>query len=155
MVCCWSGKPPTLQNEATQRLSSCCRSLPSPSQRIYKYKVEGQIHELWRLGWSGGLMSTNTMCGFGYRVMAGRLAEGARCTARVTQHPQWCFHIFERGLLVAILSPKTLDLNSKTQIQYKHGIFVICRNNLNGFWDFYHSTNMSAGSPKVRVHLHP
>jgi hypothetical protein len=60
--------------------------LSVPSQRIYKYKVEGQIHELWRLGWSGGLMSTNKMCGFGYKLMVGMLAEGARCTARVTQH---------------------------------------------------------------------
>jgi hypothetical protein len=30
-----------------------------------------------------------------------------------------------------------------------HGIFVIFRNNLNGFGDFYNGTNMGAGSPKV------
>ncbi len=38
-----------------------------------------------------------------------------------------------------------LDLNSETlKFQSKHGIFVQFRNNLNGFWDFYHGTNVGA-----------
>jgi len=31
--------------------------------------------------------------------------------AQVKQHPHWYLHLFELGLLVAILSPKMLDLN--------------------------------------------
>lgn len=30
-----------------------------------------------------------------------------------------------------------------------HGIFVICTNNLNAFWDIHHNTNMGAISPKA------
>ncbi len=33
-----------------------------------------------------------------------------------------------------------------------HGIFVIFINNSNEYWDFYHGTNVSIGSPKT-VHL--
>jgi hypothetical protein len=33
----------------------------------------------------------------------------------------------------------------------KHGIFVIFRNNLNGFWDFCHVTTVGHGSPKVCI----
>jgi hypothetical protein len=38
-----------------------------------------------------------------------------------------------------------LDLNSDTLILSEYGIFVILRNYLNGFWDFYHGTNVGAG----------
>jgi hypothetical protein len=33
------------------------------------------------------------------------------------------------------------------------GRFVIFRNNLNGFWDFYHGINMVAGSPKALTRM--
>ncbi len=33
-----------------------------------------------------------------------------------------------------------LDLNSETLISSELGMFVIFRNSLNGFWDFYHGT---------------
>jgi hypothetical protein len=38
-----------------------------------------------------------------------------------------------------------LNLNSDTLIWSKQRTFVIFRNNLNGFWDFYHGV----GSPKA------
>ncbi len=47
------------------------------------------------------------------------------------------------------IKPKRLDLNSKTLIYSKHGIFVTFKNNRNGYWDFYHGLNMGAGLPKV------
>ncbi len=51
--------------------------------------------------------------------------------------------------LISHIKLKMLDLGSETMIQSEHEIFVIFRNNLNGFWGFYHCTNVSAGSPKV------
>jgi hypothetical protein len=49
-----------------------------------------------------------------------------------------------------------LDLNSEMASGYlKHGIFVICRNKLNGFRDlFYHGTNVGAGScPRQDINM--
>jgi hypothetical protein len=51
---------------------------------------------------------------------------------------------------VAISSPKK-DLNSEALILSKPWMFVMFRNELNGLWDFYHGTNMGAGSPKAIV----
>ncbi len=51
--------------------------------------------------------------------------------------------------LIGHIKPKMLDLGSETMIQSEHGIFVIFINNLNGFWGFYHCTNVGAGSSKV------
>jgi hypothetical protein len=50
---------------------------------------------------------------------------------------------------MAILSPKTAKLNSKTLIWSKHGIFAVIVNNLNGFWDFHPDINLGVGSPKA------
>jgi hypothetical protein len=33
-------------------------------------------------------------------------------------------------------------------------MFAIFRNNLNEIWDFYHGTNMAAGSPKAVMGTH-
>jgi hypothetical protein len=41
------------------------------------------------------------------------------------------------------------DLNSETLIYSLRGILVVLKNNLNGFWDFYHVTKVGACSPKV------
>ncbi len=38
---------------------------------------------------------------------------------------------------------------AETLIQSLPGMFVIFRNNLNGFLDFYHGTNVDAGEPKA------
>ncbi len=42
-----------------------------------------------------------------------------------------------------ILSPKTVRFQIGDP---KHGMFIIFRNKLNGFWVFYYGTNLSAGS---------
>jgi len=42
-----------------------------------------------------------------------------------------------------------LDLNSNTLIQFKHGLILKFKNNLNGFWDVYHVTNIGASSTKA------
>ncbi len=42
-----------------------------------------------------------------------------------------------------------LDLNSETPDLVEDVLFIIFRNNLNGFRDFYHGTNMGASSPKA------
>jgi hypothetical protein len=44
-----------------------------------------------------------------------------------------------------------LDLNSDTLIQSKQSRFVIFRNNVIGFWDFYHGV----GSPKAHTPTPP
>jgi hypothetical protein len=46
-----------------------------------------------------------------------------------------------------------LDLNSETLIYCTEGMLVICQNNLNEFWDFYHSTNVGACSPKANARM--
>jgi hypothetical protein len=46
-----------------------------------------------------------------------------------------------------------LDLNSETLIYTNQGILVICHNNLNEFWDFYHDTNVGACSPKANARM--
>ncbi len=38
-----------------------------------------------------------------------------------------------------------LDLNSETLTLFPHGIIVIFRSKLNGFWDLYHGTNVGLG----------
>jgi len=54
---------------------------------------------------------------------------------------------------MVILSSKKLDLNSKTPIQFKHGIFLIFINNSNEFWDFNHDTNMGATWSKASLYI--
>jgi hypothetical protein len=68
--------------------------------------------------------------------------------ARVSQHPHWYPCLFEWEFVVAMLTQKMLDFNSKTLIYFKHGIVVIFRNNLNGFWDFYYGLGWTS-NPRV------
>jgi hypothetical protein len=52
--------------------------------------------------------------------------------------------------LEAILSPKNIRFELRDpDLINACDIFVIFRNNLNGFWDFNHGTNMDASSPKA------
>lgn len=44
--------------------------------------------------------------------------------------------------------PPPKDLDSKTLIQSKLGIFIIFRNNLNEIWDFYHNANVGVVHPR-------
>ncbi len=52
---------------------------------------------------------------------------------------------------MTILSPKMLDLHSDILICSRVYAWdnIIFRNIFNGCWDFYHVTNVGAGSPKV------
>jgi hypothetical protein len=48
-----------------------------------------------------------------------------------------------------------LDLNSETLTLLMHGIIVIFRIKLNGFWDFYHGTNVGLGfRPGTEWNMH-
>ncbi len=53
---------------------------------------------------------------------------------------------------MTILSPKTVRFELRDPVLVSEWeVFVIFGNNLNGFWDFYHGTNVGAGagSPKA------
>jgi len=63
--------------------------------------------------------------------------------ARVQQHPLWYLQPFLQVQLVAILSPKNLRFELRDP---KHAMLIIFINDLNGFWDFYHGTNLGAGT---------
>ncbi len=54
---------------------------------------------------------------------------------------------------MAILSSKNVRFELKDPNQFKHGIFLIFRNNSNEFWDFNHGTNMGATWSQASLYI--